>query len=67
MYSKRFRTGRIVFLNDAWIAEEFDVLIRQETGGKKRLRESFHPIMSGAAKSEHGFHVDELPGLIRSQ
>src|SRR6266566_5947033 len=50
MYSEDFRTGRTVFSKGALTAEEIDVLIRQKTGGKKRLRDSFHAMMSWAEK-----------------
>jgi hypothetical protein len=46
------------------MAEEIDVLIRQKTGGKKRLRDSFHAMMSWAEKSRRAFRLEELPGLI---
>jgi len=45
-------------------AEEIDVLIRQKTGGKKRLRDSFHAMMSWAEKSATPFRLEELPGLF---
>jgi hypothetical protein len=51
MYSEDFRTGRTLFSKGASMAEEIDVLIRQKTGGKKRLRDSFHAMMSWAEKS----------------
>jgi predicted metalloprotease with PDZ domain len=48
MYSEEFFTGRTLFSKGALMAEEIDVLIRQKTGGKKRLRDSFHAMMSWA-------------------
>jgi predicted metalloprotease with PDZ domain len=64
MYSEDFRTGRTLFSKGALMAEEIDVLIRQKTGGKKRLRDSFHAMMSWAEKSGRAFRLEELPGLI---
>lgn len=46
------------------MAEEIDVVIRQKTGGKKRLRDSFHAMMSWAEKSGRAFRFEELPRLI---
>ena len=40
------------------------MLIRQKTGGKKRLRDSFHALMSWTEKSGRAFRLEELPGLI---
>jgi hypothetical protein len=51
MYSEDFRTGRTLFSKGALMAEEIDVLIRQKTGGKKQLRNSFHAMMSWTEKS----------------
>jgi hypothetical protein len=39
-------------------------MIRQKTGGKKRIRDSFHAMMSWAEKSGRAFRLEELPGLI---
>jgi hypothetical protein len=64
MYSEDFCTGRTLFSKGALPAEEIDVLIHQKTGGKKRLRDSFHAMMSWPEKSGRGFRLDELPGLI---
>jgi len=64
MYSEDFRTGRTLFSKGALMAEEIDVLIRQKTGGKKRLRDSIHAMMSWAEKSGRAFRLEELPGLI---
>ena len=52
MYSEDFRTGRTLFSKGALMAEGIDEVIRQKTGGKKRLRDSFHAMMSWAEKSE---------------
>ena len=46
MYSEDFRTGRTLFSEGALMADEIDVLIRQRTVGKKRLRDSFHAMIS---------------------
>lgn len=64
MYSEDFRTGRTLFCKGALMAEEIDVLIRQKTGGKKRLRDSFRAMMTWAEKSQRAFRIEELPGLI---
>jgi predicted metalloprotease with PDZ domain len=64
MYSEDFRTGRTLFAKGALMAEEIDALIRQKTGGKKRLRDSLHAMMSWAEKSGRAFRIEELPGLI---
>lgn len=64
MYSEDFRTGRTLFSKGALMAEEIDVLIRQKTRGKKRLRDSFQAMMSWAEKSGRAFRLEELPGLI---
>ena len=61
MYSEDFRTGRTLFSKGALMAEEIDGLIRQKTGGKKRLRDSFHAMMSWAEKSGRAFRLEELP------
>jgi predicted metalloprotease with PDZ domain len=52
MYREDLRTGRTLFSKGALMAEEIDALIRQKTGGKKRLRDSFHAMMSWAEKSK---------------
>jgi hypothetical protein len=39
-------------------------LVASKTGGKKRLRDSFHAMMSWAENSGRAFRLDELPGLI---
>lgn len=64
MYSEDFRTGRTLFAKGALMAEEIDVMIRQKTSGKKRLRDSLQAMMSWSRKSERAFRLDELPGLI---
>ena len=63
IYREDFPTGRTLFSRGALMAEEIDVLIRQKTGGKKRLRDSFHEMMSWTEKSGRAFRLDELPGL----
>jgi len=47
--------GRNLFSKGALVAEEIDAPIRQRTGGKKRLRDSFHAMMSSAKKSARSF------------
>ena len=64
MYSEDFRIGRTLFSKGALMAEEIDVLIRQRTAGKKRLRDSFLAMMIWAEKSQRAFRIEELPGLI---
>ena len=62
MYSEDFRTGRTLFSKGALMAEGIDEVIRQKTGGKKPLRDSFHAMMCWAERREARFVSLSCPG-----
>jgi predicted metalloprotease with PDZ domain len=64
MYSGDFRTGRTLFSKGALMAEEMDLYIREQTRGKKRLRDSMRALVKWGQQSKRPFRIDELPGLI---
>jgi predicted metalloprotease with PDZ domain len=64
-YAEDFRTGRTLFSRGALLAAELDAQIRAETGGRKRLRDFFRHLMEWSEANRRGFHVEELPGLVR--
>ena len=64
-YSEDFRTGQTLFSRGALLADELDSRIRDETGGRKRLRDFLRYLVARSASERRGFRVDELPGLMR--
>jgi len=64
MYSADFRTGRTLFCKGALMAAEMDQKIREQTHGKKRLRDSLRAMVKWGEQSHRAFQVDELPALI---
>lgn len=63
-YSEDFRIGRTLFAKGALMAEEMDVLIRQQTRGRKRLRDSLRAMVKWGERSGRAFRIGELPALI---
>jgi predicted metalloprotease with PDZ domain len=65
MYSEDFRIGRTVFSRGALMAEEMDALIRQQTGGKRRLRDALRHLVAWSEREKRAFRVDELPLIFQ--
>jgi predicted metalloprotease with PDZ domain len=64
-YSEDFRTGQTLFSRGALLADALDARIRQETGGRKRLRDFLRYLVAWSARERRGFRTDELPALLR--
>ncbi len=64
-YSEDFRTGQTLFSRGALLADALDARIRQETGGRKRLRDFLRHLVAWSARERRSFRTDELPALMR--
>ncbi len=63
-YSEDFRTGRNVFSRGGLMAAEMDELIREKTGGSKRLRDGLRHLMEWSAKMGRPFAIEEIPDIF---
>jgi predicted metalloprotease with PDZ domain len=63
-YSEDFRTGRSVFSRGGLMAAEMDELIRNESGGAKRLRDGLRQLMAWSREKQRPFEIDELPAIF---
>jgi predicted metalloprotease with PDZ domain len=63
-YSEDFRTGRNVFSRGGLMAAEMDALIREKSGGEKRLRDGLRHLMIWSRKNQSPFEIEELPEIF---
>jgi predicted metalloprotease with PDZ domain len=63
-YSEDFRTGRNVFSRGGLMAAEMDELIREKTGGSKRLRDGLCHLMEWSAEKGRPFAIEEIPDIF---
>jgi predicted metalloprotease with PDZ domain len=63
-YSEDFRTGRNVFSRGGLMAAEMDALIREKSGGEKRLRDGLRYLMVWSRKNQRPFEIEELPEIF---
>jgi predicted metalloprotease with PDZ domain len=63
-YSEDFRTGRNVFSRGGMMAAEMDELIREKSGGAKRLRDALRHLVSWSLRHRRPFEIEELPGIF---
>ena len=64
LYADDFRTGMNVFSRGALMAAEMDNRIRENTGGKKSLRDALQFLLRWSEKNNRAFQLDELPQLL---
>jgi predicted metalloprotease with PDZ domain len=65
LYADDFRTGRNLFARGSFMAAEMDDHIRQQTDGKKSLREALRYLMDWSDRNQRAFHTEELPVIFR--
>jgi predicted metalloprotease with PDZ domain len=63
-YSEDFRTGRLVFSRGGLLAAAIDDLIRERTGGARRLRDALRHLVSWSRKNQRAFEIEELPAIF---
>jgi predicted metalloprotease with PDZ domain len=63
-YSEDFRTGRNIFSRGGLMAAEMDELIREKSGGEKRLRDGLRHLIVWSRKDQRPFEIEELPGIF---
>ncbi len=64
-YSEDFRTGRNVFSRGGLMAAAMDALIREKSGGTKRLRDGLRYLMDWSQKNQRPFTIEELPAIFK--
>lgn len=64
LYSDDFRVGQNLFSRGALMAAEMDDHIREQTGGKKSLRDALSYLISWTAQNHRAFRTAELPELF---
>jgi predicted metalloprotease with PDZ domain len=64
-YSEDFRTGRNVFSRGGLMAAAMDALIREKSGGSKRLRDALRYLMEWSQKNQRPFTIEELPVIFK--
>lgn len=64
-YSEDFRTGRNVFSRGGLMAAAMDALIREKSGGTKRLRDALRYLMEWSRKNQRPFTIEELPVIFK--
>lgn len=65
LYSEDFRIGRTLFSRGALMAAEMDQRIREQSHGKKRLRDALRFLMGWTAQHPGGFRIEELPQIFQ--
>jgi predicted metalloprotease with PDZ domain len=65
LYSDDFRTGKSLFSRGALMAAEMDDHIRQQTDGKKSLRDALRHLMDWSERNQRAFRTEELPVVFR--
>jgi predicted metalloprotease with PDZ domain len=63
-YSEDFRTGRNVFSRGGLMAAEMDELIRERSGGTRRLRDALRHLVQWSEREKRAFSIDELPAIF---
>ncbi|MCL4523762.1 MAG: hypothetical protein M1453_12330 [Acidobacteria bacterium] len=64
-YGEDFRTGRTVFSRGGLMAAEMDQRIREQSQGKKGMRDAFRYLMAWSAREKRAFRMEELPRIIQ--
>ena len=64
VYESDFRIGRNIFARGALMAAEMDDRIREQTAGKKSLRDALRYVLQQCAISQRPFKSEELPGIF---
>ena len=65
-YGEDFRTGRSVFSRGGMMAAEMDALVREKTGGKKRLRDALRHLVAWSAENRRAFDLGEVAGILKA-
>ena len=66
VYAEDFRTGITVFARGGLMARDMDDLIREKSGGKKRLRDALRALVAWSQNSPRAFRIDELPVIFQT-
>ena len=64
-YSSDFRTGRTSFARGALMAAEMDDRMRQQTAGRKQLRDALRHLVAWSTRERRAFRIGEIPAIFR--
>jgi len=65
LYAGDFRVGMNLFARGALMAGEMDDRIREQTSGRKSLRDALRRLMEWSHQNHHAFRIEELPVIFR--
>jgi hypothetical protein len=64
LYASDFRTGKNIFARGALMAADMDDRIRNETAGKKSLRDALQALLAWSAQPHRVFRTEELTEIF---